>query len=151
MEGIKLIERFTTSSFEVPNRQFQLWSFKQTHCRLLLQSNPSSDLGYETRIEVLFPGVDFVSVPSNFTGLHVRRADRRTSSAALETAQLDEQHDGQVFLLSPGKDWFVISGPPSLAETRLRYNDPSVFTPQGLELEESVVYFDLADKLTGDG
>jgi hypothetical protein len=38
--------------------------------------------------------------------------------------------DRDVYMLSPGRDWFVVSGLPVWAEADLRFDDPPVFYSQ---------------------
>lgn len=54
-------------------RRFQLWRLHASHSQLLLRSNPVDDS--DTRVEVLFKGVEAVKLMSEMTGLSVRLVD----------------------------------------------------------------------------
>ncbi len=50
-------------------RQFDIWQYAISHRQLLLRSNPSD--GHDSRIEILFKGVEWLQLPSTMYGLAI--------------------------------------------------------------------------------
>ena len=63
------------------DRRFQLWCYSVGHSQLLLRANPVTE--QDERIEVLFKSVDWISVPTVFSGLRVAHIGDGDSAAAL--------------------------------------------------------------------
>jgi hypothetical protein len=120
--------RYEADSFEAPDRFFQILQAARLHNQVWLQSDRPSENMY--RLEVLFPGVDYLCMPFYVRDLHLRRAtaDERKRLTALHDVTVGRDRD--VYLLSPGHDWFVVSGNPVWAEADLSWNDPPVFYHQ---------------------
>jgi hypothetical protein len=53
-------------------RPFEVWTYRPSHCQLLLRSNKGD--GRATRVEVLFRGVSFMQLPTVLDGLEITAA-----------------------------------------------------------------------------
>jgi hypothetical protein len=60
-------------------RRFQVWLYTVSHSQLLLRANPRFE--GDERIEVLFKGVYWMSLPSILEGLIVEQVDRNSAPA----------------------------------------------------------------------
>jgi hypothetical protein len=133
----------TAISLDIPDRQFQVWEYIPTHCQLLLQSNRAPEWGLSNRIEILFPGVAFFSLPPVMSSIALRRAEASTRQRVLLENQLADDTNLDVYLLSPARNWFVVSGPPQWAEADLAYDEPSVFFPRSPTIDPDLIVWRL--------
>jgi hypothetical protein len=130
-----VLETYVVESLDAPDRQFQVWDYTPTHCQLLLQSDRVPERGLANRIEVLFPGVAYMSLPPVMPSMQLRRADTETRSRVLDLHHLHDDSELDVYLLNADGSWFVVSGPPSWAEADRAYDEPSVFFPRSTHID----------------
>jgi hypothetical protein len=123
----QVTRRYSSSTFDAPDRLFQITRVSRTHTQLWLQSDAAKDAGIEYRLEVLFQSVQYLCAPFVLRGLALRRAtrDERARLAALHGLEVDDRWG--FYLLSREHDWFVVSGSPIWAEADLTYSDEPVF------------------------
>lgn len=50
------------NSNKIKNRKFQFWEYKVSHGSLLLRS-PKTAEGFETNVDIVFSGVEYISLP----------------------------------------------------------------------------------------
>ncbi|MEU8549465.1 hypothetical protein AB0C81_21165 [Streptomyces roseoverticillatus] len=85
------------------DREFHLWTFSVSHSRLLLRSVNVDD--QDTRIDVLFSGVERLNLPSSFQHLQIHKLDAPEVPAIIRD-ELNNLHRTHIFLLN-GQDFFV--------------------------------------------
>jgi hypothetical protein len=127
----KRIPRYSAATLEAPGRLFQITHVSRTHTQLWLQSDAAKEAGFEYRLEVLFQSVQYLCVPFMLRDLWLRRAtpEERARLSDLHHLQVAPRYD--LYLLSRGHDWFVVSDKPIWAEADLRYDDEPVFWSSG--------------------
>lgn len=125
----------TARMYQVPDRRFRVVRFLPTHNQLLLYSDPAPEAGHLLRLEVLFVDVAFLCLPPVFDGLSLRRADAAERRGILATTGGAEK---EVYLLGPDTRWFVVAGVAQWLEADRSYSDPSVFFPEGWEMDPDV-------------
>jgi len=80
--------------------QFRVWEFWVSHSMLLIRSAHSDEPSQN--VDLVFHGVNFMSIPSLFRGLTVTEGDPEAQ------ATFDRRFPGQVDLTRPGHTLFVL-------------------------------------------
>ncbi|TDP02451.1 hypothetical protein [Flavobacterium sp. 245] len=78
------------------NRNYRIWMYTVSHCTLILRSEKQYfDVEYNdkydnpnTTIDVILNGVDFISIPSNFDGIYIKK-------------------DNDKFIFNNNENWYV--------------------------------------------
>ncbi|MGV9211822.1 hypothetical protein ACTFTM_08160 [Micromonospora sp. RB23] len=116
------------TELEAPDRLFQITHVSRTHTQVWLQADANST--HEHRLEVLFQDVKYLCTPFMLRGLWLRRADPEQTRRLTELHELVLEPGWDIYLLSRGHDWFVVSAHPLWAEAKLSYSDEPVFWSQ---------------------
>lgn len=122
-----MIERLSAPLLEAPGRLFQLTRATRTHTQVWLQADASREAGFPLRLEVLFPSVQYLSMPFVLRDLSLRAATEPERSRLAAAHGLDIDAESTFYLLAKDRDWFIVSGIPLWAEADLSYFDDSVF------------------------
>lgn len=77
-------------------RHYRIWMYTASHCTLILRSEKQYfDVEYDdkyddpnTTIDVILNGVDFISIPSNFSEIHIKKENDK-------------------FIFNNNKNWYV--------------------------------------------
>jgi len=109
--------------FESP-RYFNVWQYTVSHRRLLLRS--SRDNPPETRIDVHFGGVGYMLLRPVYDGLLIRDPTEEERTRIYDSCGLTPSA-GNVYILGPAPDSFVVSGPVQWHEDEGSTDTPSWF------------------------
>lgn len=102
-------------------RRFQLWSYTVIHGQLLLRSVKYG--GYETRIDVLFKDVGFISLPAAFWGLRIARTN---IEALRRVADMQFQFAETAFrVTTKNGDGYVAASSVAIHEDTGEFDEPS--------------------------
>jgi len=100
-----------------PNRKFQFWEYKVSHGSLLLRS--PKDMENDVNIDLMFAGVEFVSLPRHMKGIALEHG-ALADVEAVSKSHGHREKGGNVFVIvSGGRRYFVISATCQVAETEM--------------------------------
>lgn len=112
-------------------RKFQVWGYTVSHAQLLLRSVQES--GTPRRVDVLFKGVEYVSLTTSFDASQIEEA------GTSDMARFDSAA-GELLARMPGRSPYLLSGPSGerlvvaaavfVHEDELDYFDRSAFEIQ---------------------
>jgi hypothetical protein len=90
-----------------PGRRFQLWEYRVSHGSLLIRSPAGPEI--DTTLDVVFAGVEFLSVPRFLPDLEVHHgtADDVTLVTRLASESMESQN--VYALLSQGRRYLVLA------------------------------------------
>ena len=108
-------------------RDFEVLQFALTEPSRLIVRSPR-DEDHDTRIDIEFRELGFVSLRTRYTGLHIRAATR-VELEVITTKYGVEFDIGRVFFLSAGLTDFVSSARPVWIEDGGYFRDPTQFGP----------------------
>ena len=112
-------------------RQFQLWRYTVSHSQLLLRSNKGDD--YSTRLEVLFKGVDWMSLPTILDGLEIGECGPDSLPTIKETCFVPNASHHRCFQVSTSVErGFVVASSVFVAEDDGDYSTPSTLYVDGI-------------------
>lgn len=84
------------------NRKFKLWDCRVSHNQVLIRSPSTPDIS--TNVDLVFWGVEFISIPTSFDGLQIVRGVS-TKDAGFE---FSPSTNGEVFLIETAGRRFVV-------------------------------------------
>jgi hypothetical protein len=107
-------------------RDFQVWLYTVSHAQLLLRSNRSD--AEQTRVDILFKGVNAVQLPTIMRGLNMSTAPRSKAVEISKTLGVPLSRNDKVFVLR-GADYvgFVVALVAFAHEDEGHHWDPSHF------------------------
>jgi hypothetical protein len=109
------------SALIASERRFQLWSYTVSHGQLLLRSVKYA--GYETRIDVLFKDVGFISLPAAFWGLRIYRTNL---DMLRRVADMRFQYSDTAFRITTNDgNGYIAAASVAFHEDRGEYDEPS--------------------------
>lgn len=103
------------------DRRFKLWDYRVSHNQLLIRSPATPDI--PTNIDVVFWGVEFVSVPTAFIGLTIERSFEGSDIRILITPS----PNGEKFVVaSHGTQYVIVAAGCKVLENSLDIFDSSL-------------------------
>lgn len=84
------------------DRIFQIWKYDVGHSQLLLRSVKGDK--YETRLDVLFKGVDLLHIPTHFSGLRIAEITKEEFGTLNYSLGLSDDSEDRYFRLE-GDGW----------------------------------------------
>ncbi|WP_329275233.1 hypothetical protein [Streptomyces sp. NBC_01451] len=108
------------------DREFLVWSFNASHRQLILRSNPDRIARTNTRVEIYFGHVEFMSLRSTYSGIMLSEAG---PDEVLEISSRvpDGLRPSGIYLLGGDFTSFVLSARPAWREGECDFDDPSLF------------------------
>ena len=82
------------------DRKFKLWDYRVSHNQALIRSPRSPDIS--TNVDLVFWGVEYLSVPSTFDGIAMTKADAMAANGFTPSS------NGDVFVIETSGESFVI-------------------------------------------
>ena len=84
------------------NRKFKLWDCRVSHNQVLIRSPSTPDIS--TNVDLVFWGVEFVSLPTSFDGLEIDRGESTKQAGS----EFSPSANGEVFLIDTGGKKFAV-------------------------------------------
>lgn len=108
-------------------RWFQIWDYTVSHQQLLLRSPVTIDL--PRNVDLIFLGVEYLSIPSSLRGLEFDQALPEESAEVMRGLRAGSEVSGVYTLVSEGRRFYIVA-----AAFRVYENDLDLF-------ESSLEYF----------
>jgi hypothetical protein len=111
----------------IDDREFQVWEYRVGHGQLLIRSprRPGSPTRPErtTNVDVVFVGVDYMSLPRSFAGLAIEMATESEVKAVEALIDFPLGSSSRVFVLVSGRKRF----PVAAVAVKVSENDWDIF------------------------
>jgi hypothetical protein len=113
------------------DRRFRIWDYNVSHNQMLLRSPKSPD--HSENIDIVFWGVEYIEIPSAFTGVELVKASTEEASSMKRIPEKRCETSDVHVLSSGGKKFVVVA-----AGFKVLRNDLDIF-------ESSLEYFSGTD------
>ena len=104
-----------------PNRHFQLWEYKVSHGSLLVRSPKTMEL--DLNVDIVFSGVELVSMPRHLHGLDFARASLEDRLSAKQLIGHEVAADRLFILISRNVRYKIIAANYKVNENAMEIFD----------------------------
>jgi hypothetical protein len=100
-----------------PDRRFQFWEYKVSHGSLLVRS--PKNLENVVNVDLMFAGVEFVSIPRHMNGIALEEGTSVDIEAVSKMHGQRERSSNVFTIVSEGYRYFVVAAGCKVAETTM--------------------------------